>query len=350
MRRHSTRLLLLISMILAMGESPAIGCSGSGAARAMSLSRTIGVSFGGLSIVLCVVGQYILRRRFQTRRVPFFMLIMAALQPLWWMSTNRGDCGYALRYCSPVFTLLTAGIVSLTILWPRRDQPERWRWLLSGATVGLLAGVSIAAVFLVSSFGLTVEQWVLAISVLFSGVIAGSQIGEWLWKRKNRSISHSISVRTLLLLPVVLAPLLAILLPVRPYEFSVSISRPFDFIAVDGATNQPIPGAWIRLIDPRFPLDDIDNQGVETVTGTDGHAEYFLVARQYGRVGLLGRTETTTYNPWMIRVAAKGYNPFYTSLASDSPAQPEPLTGPPLGMTFPPPPSVTIHLDPASPR
>jgi hypothetical protein len=216
--------------------------------------------------------------------------------------------------------------------------------------VGLLGGIVIAAAFLLSSFEMTFQRWILAVSVLFSGVLTGSHVGGWLWRRKNHLNSRNVSVRTLLLLPIILAPILAIFLPVLPYENSVSLSVPFGFIIVDGATNQPISGAWIRLIDPRFPFDDHDNQGAETATDANGYAKYFLSARQYGREGLLGRTETTTYNPWMIRVEAKGYKSVYTSLSSDPQAQTEPLTIPPLGMTFPPPPSVTIHLEKASPR
>jgi hypothetical protein len=79
----------------------------------------------------------------------------------------------------------------------------------------------------------------------------------------------------------------------------------------------PIPNAAVRLIDPMFALDDAKNQGNRVVTGAAGSAEYFLYAGVRGREGLLGRTETVSYNRWLIRVEAPGYRPFFTSLASD---------------------------------
>ena len=139
-------------------------------------------------------------------------------------------------------------------------------------------------------------------------------------------------------------PLCPALLPVCPYQASVSTTSPFRFVVVDDATGRPIPSAAVRLIDPRFAPDDTANQGERVVTGADGSVDYFLSANIQGREGLLWRTETISYNPWMIRVEAVGYPPFFTSLASAPPMPADRLTAPPLGLMFPPPPSVTIRL------
>ena len=64
--------------------------------------------------------------------------------------------------------------------------------------------------------------------------------------------------------------------------------------------------------------------------------------------GLLGRTESISYNPWLIRVEAVGYRTYLTSLAGNPPLPADRLTAPPLGLTFPPPPSVTIRLSPST--
>jgi hypothetical protein len=141
---------------------------------------------------------------------------------------------------------------------------------------------------------------------------------------------------------------LVTLLPVQPYQASVSTTSPFRFVVVDKSTGRPIPNATIRLIDPRFFLDETENQGERAVTRADGSVEYVLSANLHGREGLLGRTETISYNPWVIRVEAPGYRPFFTSLASDPPIAADRLTAPPLGLTFPPPPSVTIRLSPST--
>ena len=58
-------------------------------------------------------------------------------------------------------------------------------------------------------------------------------------------------------------------------------------MVVDDATGRPIPNAAVRLIDPRFALDDTENQGERVVTKADGSAEYFLSANVRGREGLL---------------------------------------------------------------
>jgi hypothetical protein len=66
------------------------------------------------------------------------------------------------------------------------------------------------------------------------------------------------------------------------------------------------------------------------------------------RGGRLSTASTVSYNPWLIRVEAPGYRPFFTSLAGDPPIPPDRLTARPLGLAFLPPPSVTIRLTPSA--
>jgi hypothetical protein len=145
----------------------------------------------------------------------------------------------------------------------------------------------------------------------------------------------------------VLAPLFVVLLPVRPYDESVSTSL-VRWVVVDEATGRPVPGATVRLIDPRFPEDDLENQpNIDIlILGDNLGIGSVLSAHIHGREGLLGRTETITYNPLLIRVEAPGYRLFFTSLASDPPIPADRLTARPLGLTFPAPRSVTIRLSP----
>jgi hypothetical protein len=186
-------------------------------------------------------------------------------------------------------------------------------------------------------------------ATLSSLVMVGTLIGGGLFRLRTRAGNRfRFSLRTLLLLPFVLASLFVALLPVLPYQASISTNSPFSFVVADEATGLPIPNAAVRLIDPRFALDDAENQGNRVVTGAAGSVEYFLYASVRGREGLLGQTETVSYNPWLIRVEAPGYRPFFTSLASDPPIPPDRLTARPLGLAFPPPPSVTIRLTPSA--
>jgi hypothetical protein len=105
------------------------------------------------------------------------------------------------------------------------------------------------------------------------------------------------------------------------------------------------PGSMSEMT---LPLVGATLCSLRVVTGAAGSVEYFLYASVRGREGLLGRTETVSYNPWLIRVEAAGYRPFFTSLASDPPIPPDRLTARPLGLAFPPPPSVTIRLTPSA--
>jgi hypothetical protein len=185
-----------------------------------------------------------------------------------------------------------------------------------------------------------------------STMIAGMFGGEgFLRRQKSARRRFSFSLGALLLLPIVLAPLFVVLFPVRPYQIPYTLIAPmppFDVIVVDDATGRPIANAAVCPIDPRVGPDDLENLYQPERTNAFGRAPYSLNPTVYGRKGLLGRTETVSYNPWLIRVDAPGYEPFFTSLASEAPIPHERLTAPPLGLTFPPPPSVTIRLTPSA--
>jgi hypothetical protein len=250
-----------------------------------------------------------------------------------------------------VATLGIAVAVALATCWPRPTEAgtKKWRWALSGALAGILAGLLIAALILEGPGSMSAMNVPLAVSAICSTVAAGALVGGGLFRLRARDGRwFRFSLRTLLLLPIVLAPLLVALLPVLPYQASVSTTSPFSFMVMDEATSRPIQNAVVRLIDPRFAPDDTENQGERVVTGADGSVGYFLFANVQGREGLLGRTETISYNPWMIRVEALGYRPFFTSLANEPPIPADRLTAPPLGLTFPPPSSVTIRLSPST--
>ena len=334
----------LVVGILAAVATEATACSGPGAGRAMRVSGQIGLGFAGGSVALVLAGGSVLFRRGQPWRVPL-ITVMIVLQPVLWIATNRGDCGYALVFWSSVMFLLTAVVVVVAIVWPGRDPAGRGQWRVAGGLAGLLVGLPIVAVDLGSAFTPSVA---LVGLVVASAVVAGGLGGDWFWQSRTEGRrSWRLDLRTLLLLPVLLAPVLALLLPARPYEAAVSVSQSFRFLAVDAATGQPIPRATVRVVDPRFPEDDRDQQYPAAVTSADGAVESFFTAQIHGRAGLLGRTEVTTYHPLFVRAEAPGYRPFAAALASDPPTARTDLTDPPLGLTFPPPPSATIRLRPS---
>ncbi len=342
--------LMLVGAFVALGGPELYACSGPGAARTIQQSELIGWSFAGISIAIVAGGCSLVRRRSPGRRIRWIVAPLA-LHPGWWMDAVHGDCGYGLRFWSVVATLWIAVAVALAICWPRpvAAGSKKWRWTLSGALAGALAGLPIAALILEGPHLMSDVNLELAGSILCSTAIAGALVGGDLFRRRTRvGQRFRFSLRTLLLLPFVLAPLFVALLPVLPYQASVSTTSPFSFVVVDDATGRPIPNAAVRLIDPRFAPDDAENQGTRVVTGADGSVEYYLYANVRGREGLLGRTETISYNPWLIRVEALGYRPFFTSLATDPPIPTDRLTAPPLNLTFPPPPSVTIGLSPST--
>jgi hypothetical protein len=368
--------MMLAGAIVVLGGSDALACSGPGAARTIRESELIGSAFAGLSIAIVAVGCIFLRRRSPGRRIRWIVAPLV-LHPRIWMDAVHGDCGFGLRYWSLVATLWIAGAVALALCWPHPAEAgsKKGRWLLSGALAGVLIGLPIVALMFGNPGGMAAITLPLAASVLFSTVIAGALVGGGLFRRRTRAGGRfRFSLRTLLLLPIVLAPLFVVLLPVLPYEASVLTTSPFRWVVVDEATGRPIPGATVWVIDPRFALNDAENQRQSVVTGADGSAEDFLFANVHGRQGLLGQTETITYNPFLIRVVAPGYQVFYTSLAEDPPIALDRLTQPPrvdgrypdwhlaadppipldrltarpLGLTFPPPPSVTIRLSRAT--
>jgi hypothetical protein len=341
--------LILVGAIVILGGPELFACSGPGAARIIQRSEQIGWSYAGISIVIVAIGCVLVRRRFPGRRIRWIVAPLA-FHPRLWMDAVSGDCGYGLRWWSFVATLWFAVAVALALCWPRpaEAEPKKWRWVLSGALAGTLSGLLIAALLaegpgpVASTVNLT-----LAGSVLCSTTIGGALVGGGLFRRRIRGERRfRFSLRTLLLLPVVLAPLFVALLPVLPYQAERS-SPPFRFVVVDDATGRPIPNAAVRVLDPRFRFDDAKNQGERIVTGADGNAEYSLYANVQGREGLLGHIETTSYHPLLIRIEAPGYRSFFTSLASEPSALANQFTATPLGLTFPPPYSATIRLTPS---
>lgn len=347
--RHAMPRMMLGAAIVALGGRELLACSGPGAAQTIRESELIGWSLAGISVAIVAAGCALVRRRSPGRRIRWIVAPLA-LHPRLWMDAVHGDCGYGLRWWSVVATLGIAVAVALAVCWPRpaAAKPKKGTWALSGALAGALAGLLGAALILEGPGSLSAMNVPLAVSVLGSLAVAGILVGEGLFRLRARgSQQFRFRLRTLLLLPFVLGPLFVALFPVLPYQASVATTSPFRFVVVDEATGRPIPNAAVRLIDPRFALDDAENQGERVVTRADGSAEYFLFANVHGRKGLLGRTETISYNPWLIRVEALGYRLFFTSLAGDSPIPADRLTAPPLGLTFPPPPSVTIRLSPS---
>lgn len=344
--RHTTCALLLAVALVPLGGSAVLACSGPGAARAMGESELIGWSFAGVAIAVVAAGCKLLRRRVPGYRIRWIVAPLA-LHPRWWMSSVHGDCGYGLRWWSLVGTVWIALVVGLAICRPRSTEARsrKWRWALSGALAGALPGVLIAAILVERPGWVTSDVMVpLAASVLVSMVIAGAVVGGGVFELKvgdGRRLRFCI--RALLVL-VVLTPLFVAVLPVIPYQGAFSI--PFHFVVVDDATGRPIPNAVIRLIHPAFAENDRENQHEKMVTEVDGSVECYLDGTSHGREGLLGRTETITFNPWMIRVEAQGYRPFFTSLASDPPVPADRFTAPPLGLADPLPPSATIRLTP----
>jgi hypothetical protein len=336
--------LMLAGAIVAFGGADALACSGPGAARTIRESELIGTSFAGVSIAILAVGCWILRRQSPDRRIRWIVAPLA-LHPRWWMDAVHGDCGFGLRFWSLVGTLWIAAAVALAVCWPRPTgaEPKKRRWVLCSALVGTLIGLPIVAVMLGNPGSMSATDLPAVVSVLCIPLIAGALIGGGVCRWRTRpGRGFRFSLRTFLLLPVVLAPLFVVLLPVLPYEASVSST--VRWVIVDEATGRPIPGAAVRLIDPTFALDDVEHQYNSVVAGADGGADDLLWADIHGREGLLGRTETITYNPLLIRVESPGYRPFFTSLAGDPPIPVDRLTARPLGLTFPAPSSVTIRL------
>jgi hypothetical protein len=335
---------LFVAATLALAGSEALACSGPGAAKAIRQSELIGTSSAGLSIAVVAAGCSLLLRRSLGGRLPWIAAPLV-LHPRWWMDAVHGDCGATLCFWSLVATVGIAINVALAARWPRpaASGPRKASWLISGALAGALAGLVIAALVLEGPGWSSVLSLPLAGAVLGSAVALGILASAGLFQlRTERRLRFRL--RTLALLPFALAPLFVALLPVLPYEASVSTTRPFHFLIVDDATGRPVPDATVQLIDPRFPPDDAENQGERVVTGPDGTAPYYLFANVRGREGLLGRTETTSYHPWLVRVEARGYRLFFTSLAAEAPVPAKRLSAPPLGLTFPPPPSATIRL------
>jgi hypothetical protein len=348
MKCHCRRTFTVLTTAMTLCATDVLACSGPGAARAMRISEEIGSACAGISAVIVIVGCVLAQRRFVGGRIPW-MIAPMIIHPRWWMDAYHGDCGSALRFWSVVTTLLIAMIIILTLRWPRRGEATRGRWTRAGVLSGSVVALLIAAL-LMSGSGVVDDpttMWVLVFSVICGTGIAGGIAGAGLYRsRVERKPRIQFGVKTLLLLPLVLVPLFVALLPILPYEALTSMSTLFSFVVLDDATGRPIPGAALQVIDPRFALDDAENQGERVITGSDGSVEYFIHAIVHGRAGLLGKTETITYAPFLIRVEAPGHRVFFTALAADPPKPSDRWTAPPLGLSFPPPPTATIRMTP----
>lgn len=347
--RFAIEWLMLAGAIVALGGSESLACSGPRAARTIRESEFIGSFLAGVSIAIVAGGCRLLRRRDPGRRIRWIVAPLA-IHPRWWMDAFHGDCGYGLRFWSLVATVWIAVAVALAVCWPRlaaaEAEPKKWRWTLSGALAGALVGVPAAALILQGPGLMSANDLRLAGATLWSLVIAGILVGEGLFRIRTRAARRfTFSLRTLLLLPIVLAPLFVVLFPVLPYEAAVPRNFPVRWVAVDDVTGQPIPNVSVQLIDLRIAEDNLENQPSTDIPG-DGRPGLItgLYATIRGRQGLLGRTGTITYNPLMIRIVAPGYRPFFTSIAGDLPIPRDQLTAPPLGLTIPPPPLVTVRL------
>lgn len=332
---------------LARGSGALLACSGPGAARTIRTAELTGLGLLALSAAFVgIAGLWLFRRGRKARAGT--LVAPLVVHPGWWMSATRGDCGASLVVGSFAATILIGLAVGLAIAWPRRrhDASARRQWPVVGAIIGAI--VAVVLTFLLLGSGISgVDPLVLAAVAMVGMPAAGYFLAA---DRQCRLAPNGapqrprMRLRTLLLLPIAVTPALLVLLPILPYEESVSTTTPFRFMVVDGETGLPVAGATVQVIDTRYDQADTEMQGRRVETGADGGAEYFIYANIYGRRGLLGETETITYNPQLIRVEAEGYRRFVTSLDARPSMSTAELTDAPLGLTFPPPPSATILL------
>jgi hypothetical protein len=346
--RKTVRLMLAVVIVI-LAQPELLACSGPGAAKTIRNSILIGWSLGGLSVAMVVGAGTLLRRRSLGRRMPW-IVVPLVLHPAWWTSVTRGDCGYALRSGSAFGTFWIAVAVGLAIYWPSigLSTSKHWKWQVAGAVAGVLAGIPVVIVVLEGLQPQSVVDALVALLPMLSFVMAGAWAGGHIYRvRTGAGRWNRFRLRDFLLLPVIVAPICVVLLPVMEYNTSYTNSTPSNFLVVDAGTGLPIPHATVQIIDPRFGWNDTTSQVPPVETGPTGVAALFLFANARGSEGLLGRTETISYNPQLIQVKAAGYRPFITSLAKDPPVSSDRLTAPPLGLPFPPPPSVTIRLTPS---
>lgn len=332
---------------VALGHGALLACSGPGAARTIRMAELAGLGLLALAAAFVgIAGLWLSGRGMKARAAALVAPLVA--HPGWWMSATRGDCGASLVVGSFAATILIGLAVGLAIAWPRRrhDASARRRWPVVGAIMGAVAAVMLT--FLLLGSGISgVDPLVLAALAMVGMPAAGYFLAADRQCRRSPDGAPQrprMRLRTLLLLPIAVTPALLVLLPILPYEESVSMSTPFRFVVVDGETGLPVAGATVQVIDTRYDPDDPEMQGGRVETGADGGAEYFISANTFGRRGLLGETETITYNPQLIRVEAEGYRRFMASLDARPSMSPAELTDAPLGLTFPPPPSATIVL------
>lgn len=338
---------LMVAAALSVLAGPEVlACSGPGAVQVMRESQMIGWAFAAASLVMIAVASVPLSRHGKGTAATGLVGLLV-IHPGFWMRVNSGDCGYGLRAFSFLMTVVLGLGLGLAFAWPNTPEGKarKWRWVVSGSLLGALVGLLVLFLTMAGPGPASGETVFFAVCTFLSVIATGALLGAGGFTSRGRPwYRPRFRVRTLLLAPVLLAPMLVLLLPVLPYEASVSTTNPFHFLVIDERTRQPVASAVVRLTDPRFAPGDADHQPDPAVTGSDGRAEYFLFANVTGREGLLGRTGTTTYDPWLVRVEADGYAPFVAPLCPGAMPRPEGLTAQPIGLTFPPPPSLAIAL------
>ena len=310
----------------------------------MAISSAIGLTCAGLTISVVLAGRALLRRRSLPRRAAWITPLLA-LQPMTCVGVSSGDCGYTLRSLAILALIVVTVSVALAVAWPRSGEYDGVaRRSFCGALAGGVLGLPLASVQYARTWSCEGADS-LAASTLGGAVIAGALVGLALTPRESDKGKAALRLGRFLLLPAALAPLLSCLVATLPYQAAVTTSPLFHFVAIDASTGLPVPDAVVRPINPEFSPGDADREGPKVVTGLDGKAKYFLSANLRGRAGVLRRTEVITFDPYLVQVEAPGYRPFLASLA---PAPPGHDVDPPLGLTFPPPPSATIRLTPVN--
>jgi hypothetical protein len=337
-------IVAMVALTIA-ANTEAAACSGPGAAAAIRRSSQIGLALAGSSfLVVGVASVYLARRgRVVARNV---LWGLAAIHPGFWESATRGDCGYSLVVDASLMTLAMGVALPAALMWPRRGDgaASKRQGTICGGLAGAIPGLLFVFITLSASFWSPETLWLAGWSFV-SIVVAGALWGRWLCSPHDRPwYRPRFRVRSMMIFLLLLAPILAVLLPTRPYEMSTSLSTPTSFIIVDEKTRQPVTGAEVWLFDLRYAEDNLEMQHQWNRTGAEGRVDDYPDARVIGRVGLLGRTETTSFVPLVIRVDAPNYQRFQAPLNANTSIRPENYTDPPLGLAFPPPTRVVIGL------
>jgi len=147
-------------------------------------------------------------------------------------------------------------------------------------------------------------------------------------------------VRTLLLLPVACtAGLVCSRAPVSHWSGAKPVNLPI--LVVDRISGRPMPNAEVELIQP---YDD-ERPPVKARTGPDGRVVLRNLFHACGSDYVIGGSESVTFSPWLIRVAAPGARPFCAALAPPASEPSVRETGPCLNLSYPVSGPVRIALD-----